>query len=145
VRLTFAFIAVLAALCAPTRATAAERIPIYVVGSSKDTVGTTYIYTLKEQLKASRSYDVVPAEKDAVFKISIATLDRDLKPNAVGTEISTVASIVLVVNGGDKSFDYFVDHWAVIAGKEKVAESVTDIIAGIDKSIQDIFAALQKK
>ena len=52
---------------------AEKKIPIFLNTDSKDTVGTNFIYTLREQLKASQSYDVVLRQQDAVFVIGVVT------------------------------------------------------------------------
>jgi len=131
---------VLAAMMLVSQATSAaeKKIPIFLNTDSKDTVGTTFIYNLREQLKASQSYDVVLRQEDAVFVIGVVTMDDSGRSTSDAT--STVTSVVLSINNAD-GYDYLVNQWVMSIGRDRISAMATDLIAAIDKDVQEAVRA----
>ena len=123
-------------------AAAQTKIAVYVDGAGTDTVGTTYVYQLREQLKASQTYRVVDDEGDAIFHVGVVSLDPD--HHAGNASVRTIVSISLSIETS-LEHDYLVTHWVVLAGADMVNSSVTDVIAAIDKHVQPIVAAMRRK
>ena len=116
-------------------ASAAEKkIPIFLNTDSKDTVGTTFIYHLREQLKASQGYDVVLRQQDAVFVVGVVTIDDSGRSATDPT--STVTSVVLSINNAD-GYDYLLNQWVMSIGRDRTSAMATDMIAAIDKDVQE--------
>jgi hypothetical protein len=126
---------------AAQEAAAQTKIAIYVDGAGTDTVGTTFLYQLREQLKASQSYRLVDDEEDAAFHVGVVSLDPDHTRNA---SVRTIVSISLSIETSWEH-DYLVTHWVVLAGADMVNSSVTDVIAAVDKHIQPIVASMRRK
>jgi hypothetical protein len=137
------FIAVILALIASSVSAAEKKIPIYVGAATDDIVGTTYAYQLREQLRASQTYDLVVRQADSIFVIGLVTIDPQKTLNE-GIQTTVAAGITLAINNGD-GYDYLVHQWVVSVGKLKVAGSVSDIVAAIDKDVQAIILAWSKK
>jgi hypothetical protein len=127
---------VLAAIMLVSQATSAaeKKIPIFLNTDSKDTVGTTFIYNLREQLKASQSYDVVLRQQDAVFVIGVVTMDDSGRSTSDAT--STATSVVLLINNAD-GYDYLLNQWVMSIGRDRTSAMATDLIAAIDKDVQE--------
>jgi hypothetical protein len=56
------------------------KVPIYLQATTEDTIGTTYLYQLREQLRASHSYRLVLTEGEALFHVRLVTIDPDDAP-----------------------------------------------------------------
>jgi hypothetical protein len=110
-----------------------KKIPVFVDATTSTTLGNTLAYTLREQLRSSQTYEVVLKRVDAVFVISLVSID-------ITADLSVASSIALAIEN-DNGYDYLMDHWITTTGSERVGKSVTDIIASIDKDVQ----ALVKK
>ena len=117
---------------------AEKKIPIFLNTDSKDTVGTNFIYTLREQLKASQSYDVVLRQQDAVFVIGVVTIDDSGR--SASDPMSTVTSVVLSINNTD-GYDYLLNQWVMSIGRDRTSAMATDLIAAIDKDVQEAVRA----
>jgi hypothetical protein len=117
---------------------AEKKIPIFLNTDSKDTVGTNFIYSLREQLKASRSYDVVLRQQDAVFVIGVVTIDDSGR--SASDPMSTVTSVVLSINNTD-GYDYLLNQWVMSIGRDRTSAMATDLIAAIDKDVQEAVRA----
>ena len=131
---------VLAAMMLVSQATSAaeKKIPIFLNTDSKDSVGTTFIYNLREQLKASQSYDVVLRQQDAVFVIGVVTMDDSGRSTSDAT--STATSVVLSINNAD-GYDYLLNQWVMSIGRDRTSAMATDLIAAIDKDVQEALRA----
>ena len=127
---------VLAAIILVSQAASAaeKKIPIFLNTDSRDTVGTTFIDNLREQLKASESYDVVLRQEDAVFVIGVVTIDDSGRSASDPT--STVTSVVLLINNAD-GYDYLLNQWVMSIGRDRTSAVATDLIASIDKDVQE--------
>ena len=133
------------------QAAAQDKIPIKVDGTTPDSVGTTYIYQLREQLKASPIYRLVDNEKDAVFHVGFVSMDPDKDTRAAN--IQTIASISLCIENSDRystnpprlRYDHFLTHWVVQTRRDRVASSAASMIAAIDKEVQPIVAAMRRR
>ena len=117
---------------------AEKKIPIFLNTDSKDTVGTNFIYSLREQLKASQSYDVVLRQQDAVFVIGVVTIDDSGR--SASDPMSTVTSVVLSINNTD-GYDYLLNQWVMSIGRDRTSAMATDLIAAIDKDVQEAVRA----
>ena len=117
---------------------AEKKIPIFLNTDSKDTVGTNFIYTLREQLKASQSYDVVLRQQDAVFVIGVVTIDDSGR--SASDPMSTVTSVVLSINNTD-GYDYLLNQWVMSIGRDRTSAMATDLIAAIGKDVQEAVRA----
>src|ERR1700730_3531294 len=105
-------------------AQAADRTPVCIISTTEDTVGTTFVYLLKEQLLASQGYTVVPACTEAWFVIDILTM----APDGANAAVQTVSAISLLVEN-TKGLNYFVTEWVAIMGRDKLASQATMLIA----------------
>jgi hypothetical protein len=126
-------------LAAP--ALAADKTKICLNATTKDTVGTTLAFTLKEQLLASQSYDLQIKCTDAVFVVNLTTIENDGGSTTSG--LSTAAALTLAIENV-KGFDYLVMQWVLTSGRDRVGNSATNMIAAIDKQIQDILKEMAK-
>jgi hypothetical protein len=141
-RYMWALVLVAIMLVSEAASAADKKIPIYLQLTTNDTVGTTFGYTLREQLKASQSYEVVLRQADALFVIGVVSMGSSESGRA-SDPTDTVTSIVLLVNNAD-GYDYFLDQWVMRIGRERTAVMATDIIAAIDKDVQEVVRAALK-
>ena len=132
------------AMAAAAPAFAAEKVPIFILSNAEDTVGASYVYKLRETLQASSLYTLVTKEPDAVFVISVVTMDPNDADLGSGAERSTVAAITLQVEN-TKGLNYLVHSWVLVANREKVDMLAAQLMAVIDKEVQDLIAQLSRK
>jgi len=127
---------VLAAIMFVSRAASAaeKKIPIFLNTDSEDAVGTTFISSLREQLKASQGYDVVLRQQDAVFVIGVVTMDDSGR--SASAPASTITSVVLLINNAD-GYDYLLNQWVMSIGRDRTSAVAADLIAEIDEDVQE--------
>ena len=125
------------ALGYPRMAAASEKIPVYINSTTEDTIGTTWVYNLREQLKASQTYEVVVKQSDAIFTINAVSQEDD-------KNISTMLAVVLTLQSDKPGWTYYVTQWVISCGRERIAQSVQNTIAAVDKQVNDFIKALQK-
>lgn len=129
------FIACALGVTVPASAQSVAKIPVYLEVMAPDTVGTTYVYQLREQLRASHAYLLVGTRAEASYHVWIATLDPyRAEPGRANS--MTVASVVMAYGAGD--LDYYLQHWVLSVGRDGVAGSVSDLVAAIDKEVQTL-------
>jgi len=133
-RYTSALVLAATMLVSQAASAAEKKIPIFLNTDSNDGVGTLFISNLREQLKASQSYDVVLLEQDAVFVIGVVTMDDGGRSTSDPT--STVTSVVLLINNAD-GYDYLLNQWVMSIGRDRTSATATDLIAAIDKDVQE--------
>jgi hypothetical protein len=121
-------------LAALTGATAAEKVPVCVYFTTSDQVGTTFAFTIREQITASQTYTIVPKCEDAMFVIRMVTTEDEPR-------VSTAASVTLAIEN-PKSYDWLITQWSVVVGRERLTTSATNLIAAIDKEAQAVIKAL---
>jgi hypothetical protein len=132
-----AVIGLLVALATTTPAVAVAKVPVFLQSNAEDTVGAIYVSKLREALEASAIYRPVTKPADAQYVIGIVTMD----PNeaALGSDAgrSTVAAVTLQLENA-KGLNYVVYSWVLIANRDKVDSLATDLLAAIDKEIQEL-------
>jgi hypothetical protein len=134
-------IALVALTIASPALAADKKIPIYVHGGTPDTNGATYVYQLREHLRASRRYDVVRTQREAIFVIGLVSIDPDKGQRT--ENLALAAGITLAVYNAN-GYDYLVGQWVASVGRDRIANSVVDVVAAIDRTVQAVLKALAK-
>jgi hypothetical protein len=132
-----AVIGLLVALATTTPAVAPVKVPIFLQSNAEDTVGAAYVNKLREALAASTIYRPVTKPADAQFVIGIVTMDPNEAELGSGAGHSTVASVTLQLENA-KGLNYVVYSWVLIANRDKVDSLATDLLAAIDREIQEL-------
>ena len=63
--------------------------------------------------------------------------DRD--EGECGRGQQTIGSMTLAIEN-NKGLDYYLTQWVILSGKDRVSESVLDMVAAIDKQVQQVLA-----
>jgi hypothetical protein len=134
---------VVAAVLLAGSAHAADRIPIYINGTTPDTVGTNYLFQLREQFRASQGYTVVTTETEAAFVVSLVTMDPNIADNTL-RNLQTIGSMALQLEN-TTALNGFLTTWVIQVGKENVPALVADAVANIDKLVQELMTAWKAK
>ena len=74
----------------------------------------------------------------AVFVLGVVTIDDSGRSATDPT--STVTSVVLSINNED-GYDYLLNQWVMSIGRDRTSAMATDLIAAIDKDVQEAVRA----
>jgi hypothetical protein len=122
----------------PARPSASvQRAPIYVQSNAVDPVGADFVRRLREALATSTTYRSVLNPAQAQYVIGIVTMDPDDAAVGSGAGHSTVASVTLQLEN-TKGLNHFVYSWVLVANQDKVDVLTVELVAAIDKEIQDL-------
>lgn len=118
----------------------ASAASIYVGVTSPDAVGKALAYNLREEIAASSRHKLVIDESDAMFRLSIVTLDPD--KDSLRTIYSVVLNLKNYADG--QNYDYHVTSWVGICGRAAVSGCARNIASNLDAEIQPIAEAIVK-
>ena len=120
-----------------------QRAPIFVQSNAIDPVGTAFVLKLREALGASTAYRPVQNPADAQYVIGIVTMDPDDAAVGSGAGHSTVASVTLQLEN-TKGLNHFIYSWVLVANHDKVDTLASELVAAIDREIQDLNAQVAR-
>jgi len=120
-----------------------HKAPVFVQFNTVDPVGQALIRKLQEALDTSAVYRPVLNPADAQYVIGIVTMDPDEAAVGPGTGQSTVASVTLQLEN-TKGLNHFIYSWVLVANQDKVGVLATDLLAAIDREIQDLNAQIAR-
>lgn len=132
--------AAVALLGAPTRALAAGKVNVGISHTGEDTVGSQLAFALREAVRRSAGYELVP-ERDALLTIHLVTLEP--RENAQGGW--TVTSVVytmqnrLALEPRDPQTWYpiFLTAQVAVSGRDAVPSIALAILGGLDAAMED--------
>lgn len=116
----------------------ASAASILVESTSKDSVGQSLVYRLKNRIGASSIHKLVYGREDAGFVINIVTLE-----NNNGRQTS-YAAVLLMPPIDRKGFDYYVTSQVGFCGSDVTESCAEGILASFDDDISEISGAISQ-
>lgn len=122
----------LSLFCAPSfQGQEVKRTKIGVVDSCDDRVGTQFVYAIKEQIRGSHAFQLIPGIGAQVYLSLVCLDDSDVKDSPV----KTAMSVMLTKPTGCKEGGVIVLYHSVyVVGVAKVDEMAKELMANVDKS-----------
>lgn len=131
---------VLAALASSSRGQS-SRTRIAIDHSGSDAVGNELAFALREVIRASNGYELVP-QQQARFHVALTTLDPDTDRSSSGA-YTVVALVVtakntanLVARAPHTWYDIHLTSSVVVAGRDKVEVMAKRIMATTEAAIE---------
>lgn len=120
-----------------TAATAVEKIPVFLQTDAGDAIGASYVARFRAALEESRAYRPVMNPAHARFVVGILTMDPNETEVRSGSGQSTVAAVTLQRESAT-GLNQFVYSWVLAARRDTVDSLATELLAAIDKEIQEL-------
>ena len=116
------------------------KLPVAVLQSAEDPVGSSVAYLVKEELRRSEGYRL-SAEKDALFQIRITSLDVSCeKGSGVSTALAITVTATNVLPLQEKQpqtwLPIFISDELRTVGKNRVADVARAIVADFDSEVE---------
>ena len=127
-----------AASIAKASPAATERVAVFLQTDARDAVGADYVARLRQAIEASAEYQPATTPSTARFTVGIVTMDPNEAVDA-GRGQATVAAVTLRHESGDGRNE-FVYSWVLVARENNVASLATELLAAIDREIQNVDA-----
>jgi len=135
----------------PPAASAQEsKLSVSVEHSGQDSVGQRLAFALREVIRQSAGYRLVPVS-GSLLRIDLVTVDPERTAAMSGTW--TAAAITYSMRNDlplDKSdpqtwYPIYLSTKVIISGSSRVEEQAKLILAGLDQEVEEYRKALQKK
>ncbi len=115
-------------------ASADGRANIYVAASSTDSVSSRFVFMLRENIRASKSMELVINPEDAFFTLHVVSLD----PNTPEDGISTVYTVVWTVKQLTSNAEIYWSSQIGTCGRTVVGNCAATITAATDQVVLDV-------
>ena len=104
-----------------------KRMPIFVESDGGDPVGEVLVYRVREELRRSTGYTLVPARSKAVLRLIVRTLDPATLPQHRGSQ--TAAAFILVVENDCQTL---LGSGVTLTGSERTSAQAESMVAYVD-------------
>ncbi len=142
------FLATLLLLQVPLPTTAQEsKLSLSVEHSGQDSVGQRLAFALREAIRQSAGYRLVPVS-GSLFRIDLVTLDPDRSSGnwtAAAITYSMRNDLPLDKTDPQTWYPIYLSTKVIISGSSRVDEQAKSILAGLDQEVEEYRKALQKK
>jgi hypothetical protein len=108
-------------------ATTFAQMRVIVEDTAPDTVGSRLVFAVKERIRSSAGFKLVTARTEALFRMSIVTLDDK-------TGYSTVYSVVFSAWQPQTNTWTYLNNIVGTCGSTRIAECADGLVADADKT-----------
>lgn len=111
---------------------------VYVAASSSNSVGSRFMFMLRENIRASKSMELVLSPEDAFFTLHVVSLD----PNTPEDGVSTVYTVVWTVKQLSSNAEIYWQSKIGTCGRTVVGDCAATITADTDRVVLDVQQSL---
>lgn len=128
VRLVFAVLLAVVVGCATAQPVA--KLPIFVKAQTPDPVGQRVAFLLRERLRRSAGFDLVPTAERAAMVLNVVSMESQAGNSGVE---STYSAVVTVADSGSFTGASYWTNMVGVCGASKAAECAETVAALLDR------------
>jgi len=130
-RYNLALLLSIAFILAIVPAEAQHKTAIYVDCPTRDPVGRSLCFLVRDQVRKSAAFSLALEATDAFVRLRIHSVDKDTPPSG---QASAVAVIMTLAKG-----DSYLHDQVLFVGRNAVETAAGDIVADIDRYLDQVF------
>jgi len=116
-------------------------MPVEIVSTADDPVGSQLVYSVKEKIRQSSSLELSLDDPAVRMQAQIVTLERD--PSNPG--VATVYSVVLTWDNTEQPFPFYLTQYTGYCGSSSVNSCASTIVAKISETSDAVIRLLASK
>jgi hypothetical protein len=106
-----------------------KKIQVFVKHQGSDSIGNQLAFAIREALRRSAGYSLADDAADTVIELVTAETEP--------TGITSVASVVIIKKGASPFCNFNLAHYVYSIGSLRAKDTADDIVADLDKQVNE--------